>query len=260
MELIGIWQLLIDSHLIIWLPALIAGGWLLKHCTRLPNDMIDALLFATAILGSLVYGYRHSTATGAWRVADIVLRYGIGQGFFLSAASTHLYGIVHGFLKIKPTGKEGRSVKKTSFVRNLLVLVSSLIIGAVFNLPFGWGAVLDFVSQMMVFTVITIMVGDVVYKLMFDRDAVIWQYWVGVSFILGADFCFLGASKSVTFKAMWLWLACMFVVAIAAGLWWAIVYKTAMTPLPVKDEEMKDTEDNYPYDAATTGEIAEEEN
>ena len=121
---------------------------------------------------------------------------------------------------IKSSGK--------SFLRSLLVFGSSILVAVLFNLPFGWASVLEFVTQIAIFTVITMMAGDLWYKLIDDRSKIIWQYWAGVVATLGADFCFLVASKTTTFPDMWLWLSITATVSLMAGLWWGFVYANAI--------------------------------
>lgn len=121
---------------------------------------------------------------------------------------------------MNPSGK--------SFLRSLLVFGSSIVVAVLFNLPFGWASVLEFVTQIAIFTVITMMLGDLWYKMIDDKDKLVRQYWVGVLLTLGADFCFLYASKTTTFEQMWLWLAITAAVALGAGLWWGFVYAHAI--------------------------------
>lgn len=121
---------------------------------------------------------------------------------------------------MNPSGK--------SFLRSILVFGSSIVVAVLFNLPFGWASVLEFVTQIAIFTVITMMAGDLWYKLIDDRSKIIWQYWAGVVATLGADFCFLVASKTTTFPDMWLWLSITATVALIAGLWWGFVYANAI--------------------------------
>jgi hypothetical protein len=121
---------------------------------------------------------------------------------------------------MNPSGK--------SFLRSLLVFGSSIVVAVLFNLPFGWASVLEFVTQIAIFTVITMAAGDLWYKLIDDRDKIIWQYWAGVVATLGADFCFLYASRTTTFPDMWLWLSITATVSLFAGLWWGFVYAKAI--------------------------------
>ena len=113
-------------------------------------------------------------------------------------------------------------------MRSLLVFGSSILIAVLFNLPFGWASVLEFVTQIAIFTVITMVAGDIWYKVIDDKDKIIWQYWVGIVTTLAADFCFLVASKTATFADMWLWLSITAFVSLLAGLWWGFVYAKAI--------------------------------
>ena len=114
---------------------------------------------------------------------------------------------------------------KSSFVRNMLILISSMIIGAVFNIPFGFGAVLDFVTAMIIYIVITLALGDVWYKVCMEKWKLCWQYWVGVVLILLADWAFLSASKTTTFTMMFIMLAITAVIGLGAGSWFFFRYK-----------------------------------
>jgi hypothetical protein len=115
-----------------------------------------------------------------------------------------------------------------TFMRSLLVFGSSILIAVLFNLPFGWASVLEFVTQIAIFTVITMVAGDIWYKVIDDKEKLIWQYWVGVAVTLAADFCFLVASKTATFADMWLWLSITAFVSLLSGLWWGFVYAKAI--------------------------------
>ena len=79
---------------------------------------------------------------------------------------------------------------RSSLVRNILILLSSMFIGALFNLPFGWGAVLDFVTSMVL-----------------------------------SDWAFLWASKTTTFPRMFMLLAITVFIGLGAGSWFYFVYK-----------------------------------
>ena len=114
---------------------------------------------------------------------------------------------------------------KTSLVRNILVLVSSIIIGAIFNLPFGWPVVLDFITSMIICMLITMGLADMWYKVCKERWKLCWQYWVGLALVFASDWCFLFASKTVTLTAMFILLAITTMLGLGAGTWFFFVYK-----------------------------------
>lgn len=130
-----------------------------------------------------------------------------------------------------------------TFMRSLLVFGSSILVAVLFNIPFGWASVLEFVTQIAIFTVITMVAGDIWYKVIDDQDKIIWQYWVGVFVTLLADFCFLFASKTETFADMWLWLSVTAFVGLTAGLWWGFVYAKA---IDLDEQEMILDEETAP--------------
>ena len=96
---------------------------------------------------------------------------------------------------------------RSSLVRNILILLSSMFIGALFNLPFGWGAVLDFVTSMVICIVITMVLADAWYKICKEKWKLCWQYWIGIILVLLSDWAFLWASKTTTFPRMFMLLA-----------------------------------------------------
>lgn len=128
---------------------------------------------------------------------------------------------------------------RSSLVRNLLILISSMIIGAVFNLPFGWGAVLDFVTSMVICILITMVLADAWYKVCKEPWKLCWQYWVGLVLVLLADWAFLWASKTTTIPSMFMLLAVTAIIGSGAGAWFFFKYK------PVIEQKEKESLEEY---------------
>lgn len=126
---------------------------------------------------------------------------------------------------------------KSSLIRNILILFSSMLIGALFNLPFGWGAVLDFVTSMVICIVITMGLADAWYKVCKEKWKLCWQYWIGLSLVLLSDWAFLWASKTTTFPMMFTLLAVTAFIGLGAGSWFYFVYKPF---IGVKESESLD--------------------
>ncbi len=131
---------------------------------------------------------------------------------------------------------------KSSLVRNLIVLVSSMLIGAIFNIPFGWGAVLDFVTSMVICIVITMVLADAWYKVCKERWKLCWQYWIGITLVLVADWVFLCASKTTTVMMASVLLGVTAFIYAAAGSWFYFVFKPIV--------EKKETESLESYKKA----------
>ena len=116
-------------------------------------------------------------------------------------------------------------ILKSSLVRNAIVLACSLLIGGLFNLPWGGGAVLDFVTGLVFFAIITLAVGDVWYKVLREKWKLTWQYWIGIVLTLLATWAFLWASKSVTWPSRFIRLGVTAGVGLGSGLWFLFAYK-----------------------------------
>lgn len=128
---------------------------------------------------------------------------------------------------------------RSSLVRNILILLSSMFIGALFNLPFGWGAVLDFVTSMVICIVITMVLADAWYKICKEKWKLCWQYWIGIILVLLSDWAFLWASKTTTFPRMFMLLAITVFISLGAGSWFYFVYK------PIVETKEDESLDEY---------------
>lgn len=238
---------LVSPGLIIWIPVLIITGAFLKKATSFPNGFIAPALFVEAFLIAALYGYGATAGRAiAERIAEAVIAYGIGQGFMLTVTAVFAYDIVHGAMKHiaairEKKGQENpkeetavmsdtaeKTAKKlhiNSFVRNLITFAGSLLVTALVELCWGVDHALDFISHGMIFAVAIMAMGDIMYKLTDAKWQIVWQYWVGMGIIFGADIAFMAASNSETFIGMWVALGFCAALGISAGLWMTKVYK-----------------------------------
>lgn len=100
MELIRFLLSLVSTDLLFLVPILLGVGIILKKLTDLSNELIPALLFLfVAFPVCAVVGFFISANTGFQKVLDCIGRYGIFQGFLLTALSVTVYDIVHGIKK-----------------------------------------------------------------------------------------------------------------------------------------------------------------
>ena len=239
---------LVSPGLIIWIPVLIITGAFLKKATSFPNGFIPYALFAEAFLIASCYGIGATNGRPiAERLAEAVIAYGAGQGFMMTVAAVFAYDAVHGamkFIKARRQKKGGSSPKEdkavmseeaekavgkklhmNSFTRNLITFAGSLLVTALVELCWGIDHALDFISHGMIFAIAIMALGDMMYKLTEARWQIVWQYWVGMGIILGADVAFMAASNSETFVGMWVALGFCAALGISAGLWMTKAYK-----------------------------------
>jgi len=117
-----------------------------------------------------------------------------------------------------------KAFHESSLLRNVIVLATGVLIAIGFALPFGIDAVIEFVTDAVIIIVITQVCGDFWFKLTREPEKLCWQYWVGVVGILGSDWLFMWASKSVVFKAMFLRIGFCVAAILATVLWFELVY------------------------------------
>ena len=245
---------LIPAGLLIWIPVLIVIGYLLKHGTTFPNGLITLALFGISAVVSVIYGYGATEGMATpLRATEIILAYGLGYGFLLAVSAVFLYDAVHGAMKhirqkqtasaaketkaapakeektmattTAETQEKRKKFRMTSFLTYLLVVVCSVVLGTLMALPWGIGPALDFVSKAIFLAVIMVVAADVAFKVRFEKWKLIWQYWIGLVLVLGADWCFLWASMTTTWGMMGLALGLTALLGfIAGGVFW-LVYK-----------------------------------
>lgn len=241
---------LIPAGLLIWIPVLIVIGYLLKHGTSFPNGLITVALFGISAVVSVIYGYGATEGmTTPLRVSEVLLAYGLGYGFLLAVSAVFLYDAVHGAMKhirqkngkeagtarataplkeaemaIEQTAEKKRKFRMTSFLTYLLVVIGSVVLGTLMALPWGIGSALDFVSKAIFLAVIMVMAADIAFKARYEKWKLIWQYWIGLALVLGADWCFFWASMTTTWGMMGLALGCVALLGVGAGTWFWLVY------------------------------------
>ena len=243
---------LIPAGLIIWIPVLIVIGYLLKHGTSFPNGFIAIALFLISAIVSAVYGYGATEGMATpLRVSEIFLAYGLGYGFLLAVSAVFIYDAVHGMLKQirlrkerkegteratasseegvmsekKTDGREKKKLRMTSFLTYLLVVTGSVVLGTLMALPWGIGPALDFISKAVFLAVIMVMAADVAFKARYEKWKLLWQYWIGLALILGADWCFFWASMTTAWGMMALALGFVALLAVGATVVFWVVYR-----------------------------------
>ena len=250
---------LIPPGLLVWIPALIVLGILLKHGTNFPTDLIAIVLFAISAAVSALYGLVATEGMSTpLRITEVLVAYGLGYGFLLAVSAVFIYDTVHGVMKqirerkAKKTEAEHMTVsvkektemadaavkekaKKfhmTSGLTYLLVVIGSVALGTLMALPWGIGSALDFVSKAIFLALIMVMAADSAFKIRYEKWKLMWQYWIGLILILVADWCFLWASKTTE----WLWMGLALGLAALFGISGAVVL---FIPYKKKVEEKK---------------------
>lgn len=243
---------LIPPGLLVWIPALIVVGILLKHGTSFPNGCIAITLLLISMVISALYGIGATEGMSkAYRVTEVLVAYGLGYGFLLAVSAVFIYDAIHGAAKqirerkarkaagtghVAASAKENgmatenvnekkRKFRMTSGLTYLLVVVGSVALGTLMALPWGIGSALDFVSKALFLAVIMVVAADAAFKLRYERWKLLWQYWVGAVLILGADWCFLWASKTTEWLWMGLALGLAGLLGISAGVVLFIPYR-----------------------------------
>lgn len=246
---------LIPPGLLIWIPVLIVIGYLLKHGTSFPNGLITMALFGISAIVSAIYGYGATEGMATpIRMTEVLLAYGLGYGFLLAVSAVFLYDAVHGAVKHirQKRGEEGteratapaieedgemaeektalkdekrRKLHMTSFLTYLLVVAGSVVLGTLMALPWGIGPALDFVSKAIFLGVVMVVAADIAFKARYEKWKLIWQYWIGIVLVLGADWCFFWASMTTEWWMMGLALGFVALLGVAAGTWFWLVYR-----------------------------------
>lgn len=252
----------VPAGLIVWVPVLIIIGYLLKHGTSFPNGFITLMLFAISAAVSAAYGFFDTEGMAApMRALEVILAYGLGYGLLLAMLATFLYDSVHGAVKhirgrngrseeagagcaaasakemkmaetatasvtvAEGTAEKKRKFRMTSFLTYLLVVIGSVALGTLMALPWGIGPALDFVSKALVLAVIMCGAADAAFKIRFEKWKLMWQYWIGIVLVIGADWCFLWASMTTTWGMMGIALGVTAGLGIGAGAWFWLAYK-----------------------------------
>ena len=249
---------LIPPGLLVWIPALIVLGILLKHGTNFPTDLIAIVLFAISAAVSALYGLVATEGMSTpLRITEVLVAYGLGYGFLLAVSAVFIYDTVHGVMKqirerkAKKTEAEHMTSMKektkmadvavkekakkfhmTSGLTYLLVVIGSVALGTLMALPWGIGSALDFVSKAIFLALIMVMAADSAFKIRYEKWKLMWQYWIGLILILVADWCFLWASKTTE----WLWMGLALGLAALFGISGAVVL---FIPYKKKVEEKK---------------------
>jgi len=117
--------------------------------------------------------------------------------------------------------------KLGSFGCNALGMVLSIIVAFGFSIPFGIGYAIDWVTDLILYTVIIEVALDFVGKLKEGGKRLCWEYFVGIVVVLLADWSFMAAAHQTETIPFAKWCAILAVLAIGASVWFCIMVKKA---------------------------------
>lgn len=114
-ELISTLILFVSETLLYWIPFLVAIGYALKHCTKLPNNLIPLVEVGLGALVGLLYGL----ATFSDSVLGVlsILSF-LGQGALIGVIAIALYDMVHGVLKQRKLCCSSDNIKESENEEN----------------------------------------------------------------------------------------------------------------------------------------------
>lgn len=128
-------------------------------------------------------------------------------------------------------------IKRKSFLKNLLVFAICEAIVLVLNLPFGIDALIQSLTFGAFYSVLVMLVGDALYKLLEAREELTWEYWVAAGLTVLADGFFLTASMTTEVGPMWTWLGITLAAAATCAVMWKFGYqRSTRTPEEVLND------------------------
>lgn len=117
--------------------------------------------------------------------------------------------------------------KINSFGAYALGMVLSIIIAFCFAVPFGIGYAIDWVTDLILYTVIIEVSLDFVGKLREEKSRLCWEYFVGIAIVLASDWCFMAGAHQTETKPWAIWLGVTAFLGVCAGVWFDKMVKKA---------------------------------
>lgn len=109
--------------------------------------------------------------------------------------------------------------KMNAFGYNAIGMILSIIIAFCFAVPFGIGYAIDWVSDLILYTVIIEVSLDFVGKLREGKTRLCWEYFVGIAIVLASDWCFMACAHETETKPWAIWLSITVALGVTAGVW-----------------------------------------
>lgn len=122
--------------------------------------------------------------------------------------------------------------KMGSFVQNLLGAVLGIIVAFLLSLPWGVGYAVDWVTNLILLTVVIQVGNDFVLKLKQkytegQPNLICWQYIVGLVLIILSDWSFMAFAHQTENNPFFIWGAITALTITATAIWWNLVVKKA---------------------------------
>lgn len=117
--------------------------------------------------------------------------------------------------------------KMGSFAQNLLGAVLGIVVAFLISLPWGVGYAIDWITNLVLLTVVIQVGNDFVIKLKEHRELICWQYIVGLVLIILADWAFMATAHQTENNPFFIWGAITATATALTAVWWNLVVKKA---------------------------------
>lgn len=117
--------------------------------------------------------------------------------------------------------------KMGSFAQNLLGAILGIIVAFLISLPWGVGYAIDWITNLVLLTVVIQVGNDFVLKLKEHRELICWQYIVGLVLIILSDWAFMATAHQSENIPFFIWGAITATAIVLTSIWWNLVVKKA---------------------------------
>lgn len=117
--------------------------------------------------------------------------------------------------------------KMGSFAQNLLGATLGIIVAFLISLPWGVGYAIDWITNLILLTVVIQVGNDFVLKLKEHRELICWQYIVGLVLIILSDWSFMATAHQTENRPFFIWGAVTATAIVLTSVWWNLIVKKA---------------------------------
>lgn len=117
--------------------------------------------------------------------------------------------------------------KMGSFAQNLLGAILGIVVAFLISLPWGVGYAIDWITNLVLLTVVIQVGNDFVLKLKEHRELICWQYVAGLILIILADWAFMATAHQTENNPFFIWGAITATLIALTAVWWNLVVKKA---------------------------------
>lgn len=117
--------------------------------------------------------------------------------------------------------------KMGSFAQNLLGAILGIIVAFLISLPWGVGYAIDWITNLVLLTVVIQVGNDFVLKLKEHRELICWQYIAGLVLIILSDWAFMATAHQSENIPFFIWGAITATAIVLTSIWWNLVVKKA---------------------------------